>query len=306
LSEGAEAALAVVVLNWNGAGDTIACLQSLQASTVTPHTIVVDNGSTDDSVRRIRASGLANEVVENPANLGYAGGNNIGIRLAIERGCPAIAVLNNDTLVEEDTFKLLLDPLAGGGHIAVSPVIRYFEQPDRSWFAGGIVDQGWPRHLQPSELADAPDGLRPTGCLTGCCIVAGSDTWQRVGLFDDSYFLIFEDSDWSMRALQSGVALYVVAESSIRHRVSSSFGAGPASRLGSFYFVRNGLRFEARYFRRHLGDFAFEWLVRPAPALARAGRFGELGFRWLGAAAFAIGQEGAAPRLVHAMARRLC
>jgi len=305
LSEAARAELVVVVVNWNGADDTIACLRSLRTATATPHTIVVDNGSTDDSVRRVRASGLADDLVENRTNLGFAGGNNVGLRLALERGFKAIAVLNNDTLVEADTLELLLGPLAAGGQVAVSPDIRYFDRPDQSWFAGGIVDQGWPRHLQPSELAGAPNGLRSTALLTGCCIVARRETWEHVGLFDESYFLIFEDSDWSMRALRNGVALYVVTDSRIRHRVSSSFEDGPTSLLGSFYFVRNGLRFERHYFPRLLGRFAFRWLVRPAPGLARAGRFGELAFRWLGAAAFAIGQKGSAPSVASELARRL-
>ena len=282
----------MVVLNWNGADDTIACLRSLRASTVSPQTIVIDNGSTDDSVRRIRDSGLADELVESPSNLGYAGGNNIGLRLALEQGFLVIAVLNNDTLVENDALEMLLGPLLAGERIAVNPDIRYLDQPDRSWFAGGTVDRGWPRHLQPYELSGAPNGLRPTGCLTGCCIVASRDTWQRVGLFDESYFLIFEDSDWSMQALRNGVALFVVTDSRIRHRVSSSFEAGPASLLGVFYFVRNGLRFERRYFPRDLPRFAYQWVVRATPTLARAGRFDELAFRWLGAAAFAVGQKG--------------
>jgi len=303
-SERRRPQVAVVVLNWNGADDTLACLESLRASTAPPHVIVVDNGSTDDSVTRIGASGLADDVVRTGANLGYAEGNNVGLRLALEHRFAVIAVLNNDTIVEPDALELLLEQLPASGHRAVSPEIRYFDRPGESWFAGGVVDRGWPRHLQPVELAGLEQSLRPSECLSGCCIVARRETWERVGFFDPGYFLIFEDSDWSMRAVRHGVALYVVTASTIRHRVSSSFGRGPASPLGGYYFVRNGLRFEARYFARYLPRFVVQWLVRPVPALLRSGRGRELAFRWFGALAFAAGLRGRAPRVLERLAAR--
>ncbi len=201
-------------------------------------------------------------------------------------------------------LELLLEQLPASGHRAVSPEIRYFDRPGESWFAGGVVDRGWPRHLQPVELAGLEQSLRPSECLSGCCIVARRETWERVGFFDPGYFLIFEDSDWSMRAVRHGVALYVVTASTIRHRVSSSFGRGPASPLGGYYFVRNGLRFEARYFARYLPRFVVQWLVRPVPALLRSGRGRELAFRWFGALAFAAGLRGRAPRVLERLAAR--
>lgn len=296
--------LAVIVVNWNGADDTIACLKSLRSATVPVHIIVVDNGSTDDSIRRIEAAALADELVQTGVNLGYAEGNNVGLRLALKREFGVIAVLNNDTITAPDTLELLLEELPMSEHRAVSPDIRYFDHPDKSWFAGGIIDRGWPRHLQPAELAGDDRPLRPSECLSGCCIAARHETWERVGFFDPGYFLIFEDSDWSMRAIRDGVALYVVTGSTIQHRVSSSLGRGPMSLLGSYYFVRNGLRFETRYSSRHLPRFIVQWLMRPAPALLRSGRGRELAFRWAGALAFAAGRSGRAPRVLTQLAAR--
>ena len=147
--------------------------------------------------------------------------------------------------------------------------------------------------------------LRPSECLSGCCIVAPRATWERVGLFDPSYFLIFEDSDWSMRSQQVGIELYVDTSSTIRHRVSSSFKGGPASVLGSFYFVRNGLRYEARYFKRFIPRFGLNWIVRPAPRLVRSGHGSELAVRLIGAVAFFARQRGRAPRFVERLAWRI-
>ena len=297
--------VAVIVLNWNGADDTIACLESLRRATVLVHVIVVDNGSTDDSLRRIDAAALADEIVPTGVNLGYAEGNNTGLRLALDRGFHMVAVLNNDTIVAPDALELLVEALPASEHRAVSPDIRYLQCPGESWFAGGVIDRGWPRHLQPAELAGDDRALRPSPCLSGCCIVARRETWERVGLFDPGYFLIFEDSDWSMRAVRCGVSLYVVTGSTIQHHVSRSFGQGPVSLLGSYYFVRNGLRFEARYFSRQLSRFAFQWLIRPAPALVRDRRLGELAFRWFGALAFASRLNGRAPWVLERLAERL-
>lgn len=300
-----EQLVAAVVLNWNGAEDTIACLESVRGSTVPVRAVVVDNGSSDDSVRRIEGSGLADAVVVLRANIGYAAGNNVGIRAALDEGAEVVAVLNNDTIVDPDAFELMLEHLPPLEPRAVSPDIRYFDRPGESWFVGGVVDDGWPRHLQPEELDGGDAALRPSEVLSGCCIVARRETWERVGLFDPRYFLIFEDSDWSMRAARSDVALYVVVRSRISHHVSRSLTSRPALLLGGYYFVRNGLHFEARYFPRRTLPFAFRWLVRAAPSLVRRGQVAELGFRWLGALAFATGRWGRAPRSVEWLARTL-
>jgi len=297
--------VAVVVLNWNGADDTLACLESLRASTVSLHVIVVDNGSTDDSDLRIKASGLADEALQSGSNLGYAGGNNVGLRRALEQGFSFIAVLNNDTLVEPKTFEVILKDAAALRNWAISPEIRYFDRPTEVWFGGGVLDRGWPRHLQKGELTETVGPFRTVECLTGCCIVAPRATWESVGLFDPSYFLIFEDSDWSMRSRHAGIAMLVDTSSTIRHRVSSSFKSGPSSLLSSFYFIRNGLRFETKYFKTFAPRFVARWIIRPLPRLVRTGQTDEILVRLLGAFAWATCQRGRAPRFVERMAERM-
>jgi GT2 family glycosyltransferase len=295
--------LALVVLNWNGADDTLACLASLRRSTEAVHAIVVDNGSSGSDAAAIRASGLADEVIETGANLGYAGGNNVGLRHALDAGFDAVGVLNNDTVAEPDCFAGVVAQLAPGR--ALAPTIVHADAPGRIWFAGGVVDRGWPRHLQPDELPPGDGPLRPSDWLTGCCIVAPAETWRRAGLFDERYFLIHEDSEWSLRARSRGVELLVATGSTLAHAVSSSFAAGPPSRLGSFYGIRNGLRFEARHAPRKLPRFVLRELVRPTASRLARGRWEPgLGYRWLGLLAFLGGQGGQAPRVVRRLAER--
>ena len=99
------------------------------SSTVTPHVIVVDNGSSDDSQLIIEESGLADEVLQAGGNLGYAEGNNLGLRRALDQGFLFAAVLNNDTVVEPKTLEAILKHSSGLGSWAISPEIRYFDSP---------------------------------------------------------------------------------------------------------------------------------------------------------------------------------
>jgi GT2 family glycosyltransferase len=295
----------VIVLNWNGRDDTIACLRSLRESTISLHVIVIDNGSSDDSADRILRTALADDVVSTGTNLGFAEGNNVGLRLAMRRGAEMIIVLNNDTIVEPDAMERLVVELREGISLAASPDIRFFDAPGLSWFRGGVVDHGWPRHLQADEPMGPPtqmsDALRSSGFLTGCCIAARREVWDTVGLFDQSYFLIFEDSDWSARAVSAGVTLAVATPSRIRHRVSRSLELD-GGLLSGYYFVRNGLRFQASYYPSERPRFVVQWVVTPALSLLRQRRGDELLLRCMGVIAHVVRQSGRAPYLVERFA----
>jgi GT2 family glycosyltransferase len=253
---------AVVVLNWRNAPDTVECLQSLRTQSTPIDIIVVDNDSGDGSLEVIRGSGLATSVLPSPENLGYAGGNNLGIRHALEAGYRVVGVLNNDVLTREAAVPQLVSRcLDDSQPAAYSPRINYAGS-DHIWFAGGVIDRGMPRHLQAGEILER-SGLARTATLSGCCIFAPADVWRRVGLFDERYFLIFEDSDWSARALAAGVTLLVDHEAVIDHKVSRSFSGAAMSRIGTYFYARNGLRYFATHQRRHIHRFAYERILRP-------------------------------------------
>lgn len=307
MSSGARGAIQLnvwlVVLTWNGLADTMDLLSSFRAEPA--RILVVDNGSTDGTLTKVRESYPDVHTLQTGANLGYAGGNNAGISFAMSAGADIIAILNNDTLVEPGFLTPLVSVLGNSPHDgrsnrAVSPDIRYADAPQLSWWRGSFLDyrSGWPRHLtveeQPPEEGDAV----PTPLLTGCCIVARAETWRQVGLFDERLFLIYEDSDWSMRAATEGVELLVVPQSRIRHKVSRSF-SGTANALGSYYHARNGLIFSWR----HIGirptlRYLIEHVLRPSfREAARRHEFGPSVMRLLGVAAAALGRRGPAGRL---------
>lgn len=267
----------VVVLNFHGREDTEACVASILDGSSSALVLVVDNGSHDGTVESVRSRWPDVETIQNADNLGFAGGMNTGLRWALDRDAEAVTVLNNDTVVPPGVLERLVDVARSGG--AVSPEVRYADGTDRVWFGGGVIDDrtGLARHQSDVELADVPlvDGLRPSMTLAGCCVTASSSTWRRVGLFDERYFLNFEDSDWSVRASRVGVSLNVDPSVHIDHRVSASF-VGAYSYLGLYYYCRNGLLF----IRKQLGGTPRQaaTFVRHhvAPALIRRARQREM------------------------------
>ena len=132
----------IIVLNWNGKDDTVECLRSLGKIDYPNKQIsVVDNASTDDSVELIKREFPDVSIIENESNLMYAGGNNVGIRKALDKKAEYILIINNDTAVHKDFLKHLMDSaLSAGGVGIASPKICYYENAGTIWYAGGFVN----------------------------------------------------------------------------------------------------------------------------------------------------------------------
>ncbi|NTV99387.1 MAG: glycosyltransferase family 2 protein, partial [Chlorobiaceae bacterium] len=219
----------IVVLNWNGARDTIACLVSIR-SAIDPSTavLVVDNGSSDGSADRILKAFPDTEIVRLPRNLGYAAGNNAGFRRVEEMQAEMVVFLNNDTLVEGNFLLPLVETLEKnpGAGIAV-PKICYFDDPQKIWYAGGQVrlSTGLVRHAG-IRRQDGPEFSRPgtTDYATGCCIAMRCRDFRRAGGFDEGFGMYSEDVDLSLRVKAMGFTIEYVPSSRVLHRVSASFG----------------------------------------------------------------------------------
>ena len=242
----AETRSLVVVLTWNGREDTLRCVASLRDGAAGHDVLVVDNGSHDGALDAVSAAWPGVGTLQTGENLGFAGGMNRGVAWGLRHGYDVVTVLNNDTVVEPGALDRLV-ARATGTRTALSPRIVRDGDAGALWFAGGVLDaaDGLPRHLTAAEVAasgPAPGPVVPTDLLTGCCIVADAAVWRDVGPFDERYFLNFEDSDWSLRAVRRGVGLLVDHDAVVRHRVSASF-VGPAAYLGTFYYARNALLF---------------------------------------------------------------
>lgn len=295
---------AVVVLSWNGKTDTLACVDSLVTGSPGVTIIVVDNGSYDGVLDVVHERWPDVQTLQTGMNLGFAGGMNAGISRALDLGAEYVTILNNDTLVSSGAItELRLSATAG---IAVSPMVMYRDSAEAIWFGGGTLDErnGFPFHTPPAEFSPCHAGLRRTRLLAGCCITASREVWLKVGLFDERYFLYFEDSEWSMRAAARGIDLAVACETHILHAVSASF-TGAAATLGTFYYVRNGLLFN-RMVGASLASRVRFLRRRALPGLkqrtARDAARSALVIGWA-VAAYCTHQYGAAPKLLQALAR---
>jgi GT2 family glycosyltransferase len=297
----------VVVLSWHGRRDTLACVESLLADPEPATVLVVDNGSFDGVLEEVAERWPEVHTLQTGTNLGFAGGMNRGIHWALDRGARFITVLNNDTIVPVGTIGRLQRVAAG--RRAVSPEVLYRDRPDELWFGGSSLDDRlmFPFHTPTEALEPPVDGLRVTRLLAGCCITASARVWHDVGLFDERFFLNFEDSEWSLRARRAGVELVVDCTVGILHAVSASF-VREAAYLSTFYFVRNGLLFNrlgggtvrSRLgFLRHTASLVITASVRSGQP-KRAARHAVMA-AWA-VASHLLRRYGPAPRMLHRLA----
>jgi hypothetical protein len=248
-SDGAR--VAVVVLNWNGRDDTLTCLESLRA-VVNDHVtvLVVDNGSTDDSVLAIRGAHPEVKLVETGCNLGYAGGNNVGIERAVAGGADFVLVLNNDTTCAPDLVDRLLDAAARHPQAGMfSPRMLYMDDPGRVWFDGArwkpdALTFGFPGKDRAEAELGTEDNETDYAC--GAALFVRAEVVREVGAFDERFFLVWEESDWGYRARKAGWSSIVVPSARIWHKVGASFGS-EASPLRTYFSARNKLVWLARH-----------------------------------------------------------
>ncbi|MEW6366845.1 MAG: glycosyltransferase family 2 protein [Acidobacteriota bacterium] len=210
----------VVVLSWNRAATTLRCIESVAGSSYrNARVVVVDNASADDSVARIRERFPQVPLIQNPANLGYAEGNNVGIRYAMERGAEFVLVLNDDVFIEPDALGHMV-AAAGPGVAAVGCKVRLFDEPDRLWAAGDLNFRTADAHPKDDGRFDAP---RDLDYAVGCCILLRAGVLDEIGRFDPSYFLEFEEVDWCSRARKAGHRIVYEPRAVVYHNHSVSF-----------------------------------------------------------------------------------
>lgn len=235
--------VAIIIVNWNGKADTLECLASLREDTyASKQIIVVDNGSTDDSVAAIRSEYPDATILETGHNLGFTGGNNVGIRHALELGTKYVYLLNNDTKVEPNALTALVKALAANPQYGlVTPVIHYFDRPDEAWFAGSQMDllRGTAVHDN-SRVPARTDAPSEIPWASGCAMLIRAEVTGQLGGFDERYFLNWEDVDLCLRVRALGKSIGLVPTARIYHKVGRSF-ASASSSGGHYYYVRNNL-----------------------------------------------------------------
>jgi GT2 family glycosyltransferase len=203
----------IVVLNYRGVADTIACVESLVGLDVDARVIVVDNGSGDGSARRLAdVSGI--ELIVNDTNLGFAAGNNVAIERLLEAGVEYVWVLNNDTRVAPDSLRELLAVAGAAPSVgAVGAVIYDIAHEERVLTWGGGSVGRWT-----GRTRDARSGDDRVDYLTAAALLLRAEALRQVGLFDTRYFFTWEDVDLCTRLRAHGWAIAVAERARVWHR----------------------------------------------------------------------------------------
>jgi GT2 family glycosyltransferase len=257
----------VTIVNFNGNKDTLSCLKSLEKIKIKDfelNVIVIDNGSKEifkEDPKNYKNFKL--HILRSEENLGFSGGQNLGIKYALVNNADYVMVLNNDVEVDEDLIVNLLETFNEKKDCGiVSPKIYFakgheyhkdrYEEKDRGkviWYAGGKID--WKNMLAFHKGVDEVDNkkfneLEKTDFASGCCALIKSDVFNNVGLFDEKYFLYFEDNDLCQRARSKGFESYYQPKAFLWHINAGSAG-GSGSELQDYYITRNRLLFGFKY-----------------------------------------------------------
>lgn len=243
-----DASVAIILINWNGYVYTEACLGSLRKVDFPNFKVIlVDNDSQNREGKRLNKAFPEIELIENSENLGFAGGNNSGIRYALEKGFSHVLLLNNDTIVEPDFLGQMLRKFSQNSRLGVvQPLICFIHDRTQIWSAGGKWNAFLGRAITLGDRENV-DNYKVTernlDWATGCCMLITREALLKTGLMNHSYFTYFEDVEWSLRFREAGFEIGLAAEAKIYHEAGASskkkHSEGTLSPKVFYYHVRN-------------------------------------------------------------------
>jgi hypothetical protein len=245
----------VVVLNWNGGERVCATIASILNSDLSPAaTIVVDNASTDGSDVEIQQHFPGVRLIRNRENLGFAAGNNVGIRHALESGADCVFLLNNDAVLEESALSVMVSALhSSPDRGAVVPKIYAQTAPgSRLLWAAGARWHPFPPRVKMRGYGDLDvgqyDDPEYVEYATACALLIHRKAFEQAGLLDESYFMYQEDYAFCDRLQSNGMKLYYQPQAVVYHRVSASTGEGSSTK---WRYWSQGV---ARFYIQHYGS----------------------------------------------------
>lgn len=252
----------ISLLTYNGHDQTIQCLRSLEKvkmNDIELHVMVIDNASKEKFYYPYSPKHYGLMLIHQPQNLGFAGGHNVGIKHALEKGADYVLILNNDTIVDPSFLEILVAKMEEDEKIGATVPKIYFRKGHEYytdkyaekdlgkvfWYAGGYMD--WANIIGHHRGVDEVDKgqydkTEQTELLTGCCVLLRTEALKKVKGFDDRYFLYYEDADLNERLKQEGYSIWYVPDSVIWHNNAGSTG-GSGSVLQDYYISRNRMLF---------------------------------------------------------------
>jgi GT2 family glycosyltransferase len=269
-----DALVGCVIVNWNGWRETLACLDALRCVDYQKLlTVVVDNGSTDDSVERIQSAYPRICIVKTDKNLGFSGGNNAGIREVMRHDAEYVWLLNNDTQPKPFALRELVHTAESDDRLgAVGSVLHYTSDPERIQAWGGGWISLWTGYS--SQATERPSPSRRLDFLTAASMLVRREALEDVGLLDDRFFLYWEDAELCFRLRREGWQLGVAPEAIVLHNVNAS--TGKSTTLIDRCYTYSAIRFLSQY--SHVPQLAsFVFLSRRLLHRALSGKVKAMG-----------------------------
>jgi GT2 family glycosyltransferase len=241
----------IILLNYNEFNDTIECVKSLEKINYRNFKIIViDNASMNNSIVYLKQSLKQCIIIEAHENLGFAHGNNIGIKYAIENGAEYVLLLNNDTLVDSYFLDNMIDSFYKYKNVGVvGSKIMYYPNKNIIWYGGGFID--WFRflavHFGTGEIDKGQyDFEKEVDFMTGCCMLIKKEVFRKIGFLPNEYFMYFEDVDFCVRVKNIGYKILYNPNAIIYHKVGLS-GGGEGSAFSVKWNTRNRIIFMNKY-----------------------------------------------------------
>lgn len=231
--------VSIIILNWNGGEDVIECLKSVKDIDYPDYEVlVVDNGSTDNSVEEIRNSFPDIKLIQNHENLGFAGGNNVGIRAAIG---DYVMLLNDDTVVGKSILKNLVKAMESNENIGIAgPMILYYNEPDKIWCAGSKLNFGYTSHIGKGLNKELFNKSYFVDYIAGCTMLIKKEVIDKIGLLDSEYFFYAEDADFCLRAKSAGYECLYVPSPTVWHKATQEWITNPTQ---AYYHMQTSIIF---------------------------------------------------------------
>jgi GT2 family glycosyltransferase len=226
-------------------------LDSLQAQDLKGWRLhVIDNASPDSSLRIVTERGDPRiTVISNEKNLGFAKAANQGMRAAIAAGGEFLVLINNDTVFSPDFLRRLVAVRSGLPAGVIAPRVMYREQPDKSWYAGGSLDNGWLfTNVHHEYSATNSSAAVEVDFAPGCCLGMSQEVLRKIGLLDESFFVYWEDVDFSLRLTKAGIKIFYVPEPFLLHSGGESSGGERSPAYMRLYY-----RSYMQVLRKHFG-----------------------------------------------------
>ena len=288
-----------ILVAFNQRGQTVETLESLLASDYPRlRAVVVDNGSTDDTVEHLAATFPGVTLIANGQNLGFAEGCNVGMRWALAQGGEYVFLLNSDVVMTQDALAILVDAAETDPRVGiVGPKVYRWGTPATLQSVGGIIN--W-TEVCSVLIGDGEQDLgqydmpHEVDFVSGSALLAKRALLERAGLMDPIYFMYYEEADWCLRAWQAGFRVLCIPQDCVWHKDRASSAGDPY--LINYFTTRNRLLFGARYAdwrgKAHLATFSVMTLIKALWHLGRGKQRGWSRAVMLGILDFCLGRLG--------------